>query len=96
MTKTRGFQFSQLTLQHIDFVASLESSGVFTTKDALEEITEYLSNDGLPKEAKPVILPFDEEVYRLVHQHLQSGRRKIAIYKDGEGQRYVAADYLVV
>ena len=92
--KTRGFQLSQLMLQHIDFLAGMELSGVLTEEAVLEEIAKHFTS-GIPAEARPLLLPFTGEVYRLVHQHFQSGRKKIAVYMNTRGQRYIAADYYV-
>ena len=89
--KTRGFQLSQLTLQHFDFVEGLFESGVIDEKLAVELAQEGLK--GIPKEAQLVLHPLNGEVLQLVVQHVRAGRRKIAIYRDGKGQRYVAADF---
>ena len=91
MGTTKGFELSQFTLLHIDFVVSMQNSGAFTKKQALEEITQHVSNS-TPPEAQKILLPMSEEAYRMIHEHFQGGRRKIAIYKDGEGQRYIVAD----
>lgn len=90
--KTIGFQFSQLTVLHIEFVGFLLEERVISASVGLELITDGLK--GLPPEAKNVILPLNEEMMHLIYTHIKSGRRKIAIYRDGNGERYVAGNFL--
>ncbi len=92
MAKTRGFQLSRLTIQHFDFLLGLHESGMLSEKGICEEAEAGLS--GMPKEAERVIYPVNLEIVGLVSQHYRSGRKKIAIYRDADGQRYVAADFL--
>ena len=90
--KTRGFQLSQLTLLNMDFVRGLYDDGTIDEKALIELAQESLK--GIPKEAHAVLYPLNLEIVGLVTNHYRSGRKKIAIYRDRSGQRYVAADFI--
>jgi len=92
MGKTRKFQLSSQTLLHIDFVAGLEQNGILTHEQALDQITQGLLED-IPKEAERVVLPFTPILYSMIRQQYQSGRKKIEIWKDEKGERYLMADF---
>ncbi len=89
--KTRGFRLPKLTICHLDFVQGLFDSG-FIDEKALTELAEE-GLKGLPQGTRILLYPMTEEIVGLVANHYRSGRRKIAIYRDGSGQRYVAADF---
>lgn len=93
MEKTKGFQLSQLTILYINFIVGMEQTEAFTPQQSIEEITKYISKS-LPIEAQRVVLPMNEELYMKIHKHFQEGKRKIAVYRDGGGQRYIAADFI--
>lgn len=89
--KTRGVQLSQMTLRHLEFVEGLLESGVVTPQLALQLADQGLQ--GIPADARRILHPMTGEVLQLVVQHLRSGRRKISIGRDDDGQLYVAADF---
>ncbi len=92
MVTTKGWQLSQLTILHIDFIVRLIDDGTVTETEGVELVEKGLEE--LVKDAKDVIFPINREIIGLVSQHFRSGRRKIAIYRDTHDQRYVAADFL--
>ena len=90
--KTRGFQLSRLTLNHFEFIRGLYDNGVINEGALIDLASEGLK--GVPREAQHVLYPVNWDVVRLVTDHYRSGRKKIAIYMDCKGQRYVTADFL--
>ncbi|HLD57023.1 MAG TPA: hypothetical protein VJA47_01880 [archaeon] len=89
--RRQGFQLSRLTICHLDFLQGLYDDG-FIDERALTELA-HEGLKGIPKEAQRVLYPMTEEVVGLVANHYRSGKKKIAIYMDGKGQRRVAADF---
>jgi hypothetical protein len=89
--KTKGFQLSSLTLLHFNFLFDIYRSG--TIDERLMVALAHEGLKGIPREAEKVICPINREVISLVYDHYREGRKKIAIYRDARGQRYVAADF---
>ena len=88
--KPEGFQLSPITLNHIEFIDGLFRSGVYTEDQAVEEVANAIRE--MPAPVRKVLLPLNRDVYRIITDHLSHGARKIAVYKDGTGKRYMAAD----
>ena len=88
--KPKGFQLSPITLNHIEFIDGLFRSGIYTEDQAVEEVADAIRE--MPAPVRKVLLPLNKDVYRIITDHLSHGVRKIAVYRDGTGKKYVAAD----
>ncbi|MBI4577956.1 MAG: hypothetical protein HY722_16970 [Planctomycetes bacterium] len=86
----KGFQLSRLTLNHIEFVHGLLQSRAINEEQAVGLVADGLR--GMPENVRRVLFPINKKVYRIITDHLSQGYRKISIWSDGKGKRYVAAD----
>lgn len=87
-----GIKLSSLTINHLEFVLGLKNSGMITEQQGLELITEAWSM--FPKGAKQIMLPITTSMLDLIYNYITSGRRRIAIYIDDRGEKYIAASFV--
>lgn len=88
--KHKGFQLSPLTLNHIEFVNGLYENETISEEQAVQLVADALRE--MPASVRNILLPMNKDVYRCITDHLAHGTRKIAIWADGSGKRYVAAE----
>ncbi len=88
--KTRRCKLPLNALLHFDFLEGLVEAGTISEQLAMQLAQQSLEE--ISKEEQRVLEPLTGDVLRMVVEQLRSGRRKISIWKDERGQRYVAAE----
>jgi len=90
--KTRRVQISGYILNYIEFLEGLYCSGAISERTFESLAIHELKN--LDREERLALHPLTLEIARIALSQYKSGRKKISIWRNQCGERYLAAEFV--